>query len=157
MPHTSILFLVAALAICGLPPLNGFVSEFLIYSGLFNGLKTGNMVSMLSLWFPFSGWWSLADLRLLCFTIAIRCGLSSKFASSFSWSANWKQRRKTYPDVYGDGINLRDWFVSAFFPWHAFQSRWSYLQINYLFQQKQHTRLRIGDTQWCILAGVQQG
>jgi hydrogenase-4 component B len=28
-------FLVGAVAICGLPPLSGFVSEFLIYLGLF--------------------------------------------------------------------------------------------------------------------------
>lgn len=70
MPHTSILFLVAALAICGLPPLNGFVSEFLIYSGLFNGLKTGNMVSMLSLLISVFGLVIIGGLALLCFTKA---------------------------------------------------------------------------------------
>lgn len=35
MPRTALCFLVGAVAICGLPPLNGFVSEFLIYLGLF--------------------------------------------------------------------------------------------------------------------------
>src|SRR5262249_32892627 len=35
MPTTSVCFLAGAVAICGLPPLNGFVSEFLIYTGLF--------------------------------------------------------------------------------------------------------------------------
>ncbi len=35
MPWTALCFLVGAVAICGLPPLNGFVSEFLIYLGLF--------------------------------------------------------------------------------------------------------------------------
>lgn len=35
MPWTSALFLVGAVAICGLPPLNGFVSEFLVYVGAF--------------------------------------------------------------------------------------------------------------------------
>jgi hydrogenase-4 component B len=35
MPWTSFCFLLGAVAICGLPPLNGFVSEFLIYLGLF--------------------------------------------------------------------------------------------------------------------------
>ena len=35
MPWTSLCFLIGAVAICGLPPLNGFVSEFLIYLGLF--------------------------------------------------------------------------------------------------------------------------
>ncbi len=33
MPRTAVLFLVGAVAISGLPPLNGFVSEWLIYMG----------------------------------------------------------------------------------------------------------------------------
>jgi hydrogenase-4 component B len=37
MPQTAILFLVGGLAISALPPLNGFVSEFIIYSGLLSG------------------------------------------------------------------------------------------------------------------------
>ncbi|MFA6823526.1 MAG: proton-conducting transporter membrane subunit, partial [Geobacter sp.] len=35
MPRTGLFFLVGAAAICGLPPLNGFVSELLVYLGLF--------------------------------------------------------------------------------------------------------------------------
>src|SRR5206468_9092957 len=38
MPWTALSFLVGAVAICGLPPLNGFVSEFLVYLGLFGTL-----------------------------------------------------------------------------------------------------------------------
>jgi hydrogenase-4 component B len=34
MPRTGLAFLVGAVAICGLPPLNGFVSELLIYLGM---------------------------------------------------------------------------------------------------------------------------
>src|SRR5208337_2773927 len=41
MPRTSLAFLVGAIAICGLPPLNGFVSELLIYLGLFGTLGIG--------------------------------------------------------------------------------------------------------------------
>ena len=41
MPWTAALFLVGAAAICGLPPLNGFVSEFLIYLGLFRTVIEG--------------------------------------------------------------------------------------------------------------------
>ena len=37
MPWTGAAFLVGAAAISGLPPLNGFVSEFLIYLGAFHG------------------------------------------------------------------------------------------------------------------------
>jgi hydrogenase-4 component B len=40
MPWTALAFLVGAVAICGLPPLNGFISELLIYLGLFR-LMTG--------------------------------------------------------------------------------------------------------------------
>lgn len=38
MPWTGYSFLVGALAISGLPPLNGFASELLIYAGAFRGL-----------------------------------------------------------------------------------------------------------------------
>lgn len=41
MPATSILFLTGSLAICGLPPLNGFVGEYLVYLALFTGAKDG--------------------------------------------------------------------------------------------------------------------
>ena len=41
MPRTSFCFLIGAVAICGLPPLNGFISEFLIYLGLFRTLTDG--------------------------------------------------------------------------------------------------------------------
>lgn len=41
MPLTALCFLVGAVAICGLPPLNGFVSEFLLYLALFS--TVGNM------------------------------------------------------------------------------------------------------------------
>ncbi|MBI4357607.1 MAG: hydrogenase [Gammaproteobacteria bacterium] len=39
MPLTGITFIIASLAICGLPPFNGFISEWLIYMGLFDGVK----------------------------------------------------------------------------------------------------------------------
>ena len=38
LPVTSVLFMVGALSICGLPLFNGFISEFIIYFGLFQGL-----------------------------------------------------------------------------------------------------------------------
>ena len=38
MPYTAAAFLLGAVAICGLPPLNGFVSEWLVYVGLFGPL-----------------------------------------------------------------------------------------------------------------------
>jgi hydrogenase-4 component B len=40
MPLTALLFLVGAVAICGLPPLNGFVSELFLYLGLLRAAAT---------------------------------------------------------------------------------------------------------------------
>lgn len=37
MPWTALSFVIGGIAISALPPLNGFVSEFVIYSGLFSG------------------------------------------------------------------------------------------------------------------------
>ncbi len=39
LPYTALFFGVGAVAICGLPPLNGFVSELLVYLGLFRGVQ----------------------------------------------------------------------------------------------------------------------
>lgn len=41
MPLTGGLMIVAAAAICALPPLNGFVSEIMIYLGLLDGVASG--------------------------------------------------------------------------------------------------------------------
>ena len=41
MPWTAGLFLVGAVAICGLPPLNGFVSELFVYLGMLQTVTSG--------------------------------------------------------------------------------------------------------------------
>lgn len=43
MPFTGGLFLLGSISICALPPLNGFISEFLIFMALLNGLKIHSM------------------------------------------------------------------------------------------------------------------
>lgn len=70
MPQTAILFLIAALAICGLPPLNGFISEFLIYGGLYNWLYSSSLLSLIAIVFTLTGLVLIGGLALLCFTKA---------------------------------------------------------------------------------------
>ena len=41
MPRDGVLFLVGAVAICGLPPLNGFVREWLVYLGFLAAMERG--------------------------------------------------------------------------------------------------------------------
>jgi len=69
-PHTAYLFLIASLAICGLPPFNGFISEFLIYKGLFNGLLTNHFLFTLAILFATLGLVLIGGLALICFTKA---------------------------------------------------------------------------------------
>jgi hydrogenase-4 component B len=42
MPRASVITFVGTLGIAALPPLNGFVSEWLIFEGLFQGFRTGS-------------------------------------------------------------------------------------------------------------------
>ena len=53
MPATSALFCVGAIAISGLPPLNGFVSEWFTYQALLAGF--GSTTSLTRLVFPVAG------------------------------------------------------------------------------------------------------
>jgi hydrogenase-4 component B len=70
MPHTAVLFLTAAIAICGLPPLNGFISEFVILSGFYNWLYSANLLSLIAIIFSIGGLIFIGGLAMLCFTKA---------------------------------------------------------------------------------------
>jgi hydrogenase-4 component B len=49
MPRAALLFLVGSVAICGIPPLNGFVGEFLLYLGFFSQLQASSMTYLVLL------------------------------------------------------------------------------------------------------------
>lgn len=70
VPQTAALFLVASLAICGLPPLNGFISEFIIYSGLFSGIRSDQLTQPIIIIIAIFGLAIIGGLAMLCFTKA---------------------------------------------------------------------------------------
>jgi hydrogenase-4 component B len=70
MPRTAILFLIAAIAICGLPPLNGFISEFIIYGGIYNWLYSATLLSLITIVFALGGLVLIGGLAIMCFTKA---------------------------------------------------------------------------------------
>ena len=70
MPVTALLFLIGSIAICGLPPFNGFISEFLVYFGMFKGLSIHNFFSMVTLLFSIAGLALVGTMAVLCFTKA---------------------------------------------------------------------------------------
>jgi hydrogenase-4 component B len=68
IPLTAIAFLVGAISICGLPPLNGFVSEFLIYKGFFRASDLLPGYSPIALLFAIVGLAFMGGLAVACFT-----------------------------------------------------------------------------------------
>jgi len=70
MPVTGMTFLIGAVAICGLPPLNGFISEFLIYRGSIYGslFLDGSRVGFMPL--VIAGLALIGGLAAVCFTKA---------------------------------------------------------------------------------------
>lgn len=70
MPLTALFFLTGAVAICGLPPLNGFISEFLIYMSMLSGLTVNNIMFFIINIISLSGLAIIGTLAILCFTKA---------------------------------------------------------------------------------------
>jgi formate hydrogenlyase subunit 3/multisubunit Na+/H+ antiporter MnhD subunit len=70
MPKTAFIFLVGALAIGGLPPFNGFLSEFLIYNGLIEGVHTSNISQIILFVLSISGLSIIGGLSVITFTKA---------------------------------------------------------------------------------------
>lgn len=70
MPLTAGLFLLASIAISGLPPLNGFISEFLIFSGLFSGVASHQTFYVILFILSIAGLALTGGLAAFCFTKA---------------------------------------------------------------------------------------
>jgi len=68
MPQTAILFLIGAIAIGGLPPLNGFISEILIYNGFLNGIHTIGLTHSTLMILSLASLAFIGGLSLLTFT-----------------------------------------------------------------------------------------
>ncbi len=70
MPWTAMMFLTGSLAICGLPPFNGFISEYLIYMGMFYSLSDATLFISLLMIVALLGLSLIGGLALFAFTRA---------------------------------------------------------------------------------------
>jgi len=70
MPQTALLFLIAAIAISGIPPFNGFISEFIIYSGFYYWMQGSLIGPLMTIIFSVLALVLIGGLALLCFTKA---------------------------------------------------------------------------------------
>ncbi|OFY39135.1 MAG: hypothetical protein A2X18_03705 [Bacteroidetes bacterium GWF2_40_14] len=97
IPRTGYLFLIGSLAICGLPPFNGFVSEFFIYTGLFNGLQSNDFLFIMALIFSILGLVIIGGLALICFTKAFGIIFLGTSRDSEKRSFSKEKPRKFFP------------------------------------------------------------
>lgn len=70
IPYTTAFFIIGAIAICGLPPLNGFISEFIIFSGLFHAIQSLGISEAFSFVLIIAALALIGGLAILCFTKA---------------------------------------------------------------------------------------
>lgn len=71
MPTTAGFFILGSLAICGLPPMNGFISEYLIYLGIIQNLQVSGFYFSFILILSLLGLTLIGGLALFCFTKAV--------------------------------------------------------------------------------------
>ncbi|MFA5793951.1 MAG: proton-conducting transporter membrane subunit [Candidatus Brocadiia bacterium] len=74
MPVTGASFLIGAIAICGLPPLNGFISEWLIFSAALQGVLANTYHLMIPSISVIIALVIIGGLALACFTKAFGIG-----------------------------------------------------------------------------------
>lgn len=95
MPWTAFFFLVGAIAISGLPPLNGFVSEFLIYLGVFKNAPGGGLASAVVALMVAGSLSLIGGLALACFAKAfgiVFLGLPRSPLAQHAHEADWTMR-----------------------------------------------------------------
>jgi formate hydrogenlyase subunit 3/multisubunit Na+/H+ antiporter MnhD subunit len=95
MPWTAAIFLVGAMALSGLPPLNGFVSEFLIFLGAFNGGVSTSVAIAVPLLALIAGLALIGGLAVACFTKAfgiVFLGEPRSEHASHAHESDWTMR-----------------------------------------------------------------
>jgi formate hydrogenlyase subunit 3/multisubunit Na+/H+ antiporter MnhD subunit len=96
MRFTGVTFLIGAVAICGLPPLNGFVSEFLIYFGAFTGVASSPSV-VVGCFTAIAGLALIGGLAAACFAKAFGVVFLGEPRSEHAMHAHEASAAMTWP------------------------------------------------------------
>ena len=70
MPYTGLMFIFGSIAIAGLPPFNGFVSEILIYAGMLLGIPSSEINLFIVLVISIAGLALAGTMAIVCFSKA---------------------------------------------------------------------------------------
>jgi len=104
MPYTSALFLIGSLAICGLPPFNGFISEYLIYLGMFRGLPAASLYQSVIILGSIVGLSMIGGLAVFCFTKVFGIVFLGEPRSNKARAASEVRREMIWPQFITIGI-----------------------------------------------------
>jgi hydrogenase-4 component B len=97
MPYTAVFFLTGSLAICGLPPFNGFISEYLIYLGMFKSLSEANLYQSFIVIGSLTGLALIGGLAIFCFTKAFGIVFLGEPRSEKAANASEVSKSMIYP------------------------------------------------------------
>lgn len=112
MPATSLFFLTGSVAICGLPPLNGFISEFLIVYGMFTGMAAGSVNQAVLLLVGVIGLVVTGGLSIFAFTKAFGIAFLGNARSEAASHAAERPRSMAFPQL----IIFAAMIAAGFFP-----------------------------------------
>ncbi|MBQ2645400.1 hypothetical protein IJG14_07525 [bacterium] len=105
MPYSSLLFAIGSIAISGLPPFNGFISELLIYGAMISGLPAPNTTVFITIIVSLASLAIVGTMAILCFTKA--------FGVMFLGSPRSEQAANVQNDV--EKIMIIPMVILAFF------------------------------------------
>lgn len=126
MPKTAGLFLIGAIAIGGIPPLNGFISEFMIYCGILKGINSEGIARITLMIISFAGMSIIGGISILTFT--------KTFGTIFLGTS--RQKLKSEPVEVSLLMLLPQYFIVvlmiiiAFFPGYFISLLGTVLSIN---------------------------
>ena len=115
MPYTAIFFLIGSLAICGLPPFNGFISEYLIYLGMFKSLSAANLYQSIVVMISLVGLALIGGLAIFCFTKAFGIVFLGEPRSEKALNATEVKKSMIFPQYIIIAFILLIGLASAFF------------------------------------------
>lgn len=99
MPYTSVFFLIGSLAICGLPPFNGFISEYLIFSGMFKTVSSANLYQSILIICSIIGLALIGGLAIFCFTKAFGIVFLGQSRSTKAHQAKEVSKSMIFPQI----------------------------------------------------------
>lgn len=115
MPYTALFFLIGSLAICGLPPFNGFISEYLIYAGMFKSLPAASLYQSILVLGVIVALSMIGGLAIFCFTKAFGIAFLGQPRSEKASMAMEVSRDMIFPQYLTLLFMLLIGFVPALF------------------------------------------